>query len=292
MSPAAHQTSGTLEASPASLAGKVLFITGASRGIGEAIALRAARDGGRIAVIGKTDQPHPKLKGTVHTACRAIEEAGGEALACIADIRDEEAVERSVKAAVERFGGIDILVNNAAAISLTTTADTPMKRFDLMHALNVRGPFLCSRKCLPFLVKSANPHILNLSPPPRLKPEWFSGHLAYTMSKYGLSLFTLGLAHELAPCGIAVNSLWPRTIIATAAVENHFGPEMLKRCRYPAIVADAAHTILTRLSREFTGRFCIDEELLRETGIRDFSGYAVEAGKKPMLDLYIDPETV
>ena len=221
----AHQSSSAPKNVPAAaLTGRVLLITGASRGIGEAIALRAARDGARIAVIGKTDQPHPKLKGTVHTACRAIEQAGGEALACIADIRDEDAVERAVAATVDRFGSVDILVNNAGAIALSTTPDTPMKRFDLMHALNTRGPFLCSQKCLPYLEKSANPHILNLSPPLRLKPQWFAAHLAYTMSKYGLSLFTLGLSEELAPLGIAVNSLWPRTIIATAAVERHLGP--------------------------------------------------------------------
>lgn len=289
MPPVVYQISNAHGAPAAALAGKVLFITGASRGIGKAIALRAARDGARIAVIGKTDQPHPKLKGTVHTACRAVEEAGGEALACIADIRDEEAVEKAVAATVDRFGGIDILVNNAAAISLTATPDTPIKRFDLMHELNTRAPFLCSQKCLTYLKNSVNPHILNVSPPLQLKPRWFAPHLAYTMSKYGLSLLTLGLAEELAPAGIAVNSLWPRTIIATAAVEHHFGPEMLKRCRYPAIVADAAHAILTRPSKEFTGRFCIDEEILRETGVADFSGYAVDATREPMVDLYIDP---
>ncbi len=271
-----------------SLAGKVLFITGATRGIGAAIALRAAHDGARIAVVGKTDQPHPKLKGTVHTTCRAIEDAGGEALACITDIRDEKAVERAIRATMERFGCIDILVNNAAAISLTTTAETPIKRFDLMHGINTRGPFLCTQKCLPFLEKSANPHILNLSPPLRLKPEWFSRHPAYTISKYSLSLFTLGCAHELAPRGIAVNSLWPRTIIATAAVENLLSPEMLARCRYPAIVADAAHAILTRPSREFTGQFCIDEDTLRETGVTDFKKYAVDPGREPMLDLFVE----
>jgi citronellol/citronellal dehydrogenase len=270
-----------------SLVGKVLFITGASRGIGEAIALRAARDGAKIAVIGKTDQPHPKLKGTVHTACQAIEAASGQAIACAADIRDDTAMEKAVKATVDRFGGIDILVNNAAAISLTSLADTPMKRFDLMHGINTRGAFLCCHLCLPYLKKSANPHILMLSPPPRLLPEWFSGHVAYTSSKYSMSLFTLGFAHELAPFSIAVNSLWPKTIIATAAVENLLGPERLKRCRYPAIVADAAHAIVTRPSKEFTGQFCIDEEILKEVGITDFTKYAVDPSQEPEPDFYI-----
>jgi citronellol/citronellal dehydrogenase len=278
--------SPTQEAAP-SLAGKVLFVTGASRGIGEAIALRAARDGAKIAVIGKTDQPHPKLKGTVHTACQAIETAGGQAIACVADIRDDAAMEKALKTTIDRFGGIDILVNNAAAISLTPLSETPMKRFDLMHGINTRGAFLCSQLCLPYLKKSANPHILMLSPPPRLRPEWFSGHVAYTLSKYSMSLFTLGLAQELAPFGIAVNSLWPKTIIATAAVENLLGPERIKRCRYPAIVADAAHAIVTRPSKEFTGKFCIDEDILREAGITDFKKYAVDPGQEPELDFYI-----
>ena len=271
-----------------SLAGKVLFITGASRGIGAAIALRAARDGARIAVIGKTEQPHPKLKGTVQATCEAVEAAGGQALACVADIRDEGAVERAVAMTRERFGGIDILVNNASAISLTTTADTAMKRFDLMHAVNARGTFLCSKACLPLLEKSDNPHILTLSPPLQLRPEWFASHLAYTLSKYGMSLCTLGLAKELAPLGIGVNSLWPKTIIATAAVENLLGgAEAIAHCRTPAIVADAAHVILTRPSREFSGRFCLDEDVLREAGVRDFSIYAVDATREPALDIFV-----
>jgi citronellol/citronellal dehydrogenase len=271
-----------------SLARKVLFITGASRGIGLAIALRAARDGAAIAVVGKTDEPHPKLEGTVHTACAAIEAAGGRALACVADIRDEAAVERAVRATTERFGGIDILINNASAISLTDTASTPIKRFDLMHGVNVRGTFLCSQQCLPFLARSPNPHILTLSPPPELRPEWFSGHLAYTLAKYGMSLCTLGLAHELAPQGIAVNSLWPQTTIATAAVANLLGgAEALRRCRKPEIVADAAHWILTQASREFTGRFCIDEHVLRGAGVSDLSGYAVDASVELMKDFFV-----
>jgi citronellol/citronellal dehydrogenase len=271
-----------------SLAGKVLFITGASRGIGLAIALRAARDGAAVAVIGKTDEPHPKLEGTVHSAVVAIEAAGGRGLACVADIREEAAVERAVRATAEHFGGIDILINNASAISLSDTASTPMKRFDLMHSVNARGTFLCSQKCLPWLEKSANPHILTLSPPPELRPEWFSGHLAYTLAKYGMSLCTLGLARELAARGIAANSLWPRTMIATAAVANLLGgSEALRRCRRPEIVADAAHVILTQPSRAFTGRFCIDEDVLRDEGYSDFAQYAVDRSVEPALDLFV-----
>ncbi len=272
-----------------SLAGRVLFITGASRGIGEAIALRAARDGAKIAVLGKTSEPHPKLAGTVHATCAAIELAGGQALGCVTDIRDDAAVQRAVDETRERFGGIDILINNASAISLTTTADTPMKRFDLMHAVNVRGTFACSRACLPLLEKSDNPHILTLSPPPTLRADWFSPHLAYTLSKYGMSLCTLGLAAELAAKGIAVNSLWPKTMIATAAVEHLLGgPQALGHCRRPAIVADAAHAILTRPSREFSGRFCIDEDVLRDAGVTDFSAYAVDPNVAPAPDIFVE----
>jgi citronellol/citronellal dehydrogenase len=281
-----QQTPNTRE--PASLAGKVLFITGASRGIGEAIALRAARDGACIAVVGKTIEPHPKLRGTVQSACEAIEKLGGAALACPADIRDEAQVEAAVKACVARFGGIDVLVNNASAISLSSTDKTPMKRFDLMQAVNVRGTFLCSQACLPWLERAENPHILTLSPPPELRPEWFAPHLAYTISKYGMSLCTLGLARELASRGIAANSLWPKTMIATAAVENLLGgSESLRQCRHPAIVADAAHAILTRPSREFTGRFCLDEEILAESGVSDFSRYAVDPSAPLAPDLFV-----
>jgi citronellol/citronellal dehydrogenase len=276
-----------LTATGATLADKVLFITGASRGIGEAIALRAARDGARIAVVGKTDAPHAKLQGTVHTACAAIAAAGGRALACVADIRDEAAVAAAVQKAAAHFGGIDILVNNASAISLTPTASTPMKRFDLMHGVNARGTFLCSQLCLPFLARSQNPHILTLSPPPELRPEWFSGHLAYTLSKYGMSLCTLGLAAELRAQGIAVNSLWPKTMIATAAIESLLGAAASQQCRKPAIVADAAHLILTQPSRQFTGRFCIDEDVLGEAGVSDFSAYAVDPNVEPARDLFV-----
>ena len=285
MSETTHQPA-TL--SPPSLRGKVLFITGASRGIGEAIAMRAARDGARIVVVGKTSEPHPKLRGTVPATCAAIEAAGGEALACIADIRDEQAVAAAVERARERFGGIDILVNNASAISLTDTSNTPIKRFDLMHSVNTRGTFLCSQLCLPLLVESDNPHILTLSPPPTLRADWFAPHLAYTLSKYGMSLCTLGLAEELRSRGVAVNSLWPKTMIATAAVENLLGgPAALGRCRKPAIVADAAHAILTRPSRSFTGHFCIDEEVLAELGVEDFSAYAVDPTLDPAPDIFV-----
>jgi citronellol/citronellal dehydrogenase len=281
--------SANFQATPrANLAGKVLFISGASRGIGEAIALRAARDGARIAVIGKTGEPHPKLRGTVHETCASVIQAGGEALACVADIRDEGAVARAVQATLERFGGIDILVNNASAISLTSTPDTLMKRFDLMHSVNARGTFLCSKLCLPLLEKSSNPHILTLSPPPQLRPDWFAPHLAYTLSKYGMSLCTLGLAAEFASRGIAVNSLWPQTIIATAAVENLLGGvEALSHCRHPAIVADAAHIILSRPSRAFTGQFFLDEAVLRAAGVVDFTPYALDASRDPAPDLFV-----
>lgn len=271
-----------------SLRGRVLFITGATRGIGEAIALRAARDGARIAVVGKTSEQHPKLRGTVHTACAAIEAAGGEALACVADIRDEAAVQVALNQTVARFGGIDILVNNASAISLTPTEATPMKRFDLMHAVNTRGTFLCSQACLPFLRASRNPHILTLSPPPLLRPEWFSGHVAYTLSKYGMSLCTLGLAEELRGRGIAVNSLWPKTMIATAAIENLLGgAAALRHCRKPEIVADAAHALLTQPSSLLTGRFCLDEQVLRAIGVSDFTPYAVDPSVEPAPDLFV-----
>jgi len=270
------------------LAGKVLFITGATRGIGKAIALRAARDGASIAVIGKTDTPHPKLAGTVHDTVREIESAGGRALACVADIRNEEQVLAAVSATVQAFGGIDVLVNNASAIQLTTTLATEMKRFDLMHQVNVRGTFLCSRACIPELVKRPNPHILMLSPPASLEPRWYAPHLAYTMSKMGMSLCVLGLAEELRAQGVAVNALWPRTAIATAAIENLLGgAPLVARARRPEIVADAAHAILTRPSREATGRFFIDDEVLREAGVTDFDKYAVTPGAELAPDFFL-----
>src|SRR6185312_12315158 len=274
------------------LANKTLLVTGASRGIGLAIALRAARDGARIVLIAKTTAPHPKLPGTLYSAAAEIESAGGAALAVPTDIRNEDAVAAAVRAAVERFGGIDILVNNASAISLTPTAATPMRRLDLLFGVNVRGTFCCTQACLPELLRSAaagrNPHVLNLSPPPVLRPEWFAPHLPYTISKYGMSLCTLGHAAEFRPHGIAVNSLWPRTAIATAALQMIPGSEP-QRCRRPEIVADAAWWILTSDAREVTGRFFIDEAVHAEHGIVDLDRYAVAPGTKDLIqDLFIE----
>lgn len=266
------------------LQGKTLFITGASRGIGKAIALRAAREGANIVIAAKTSEPHPKLPGTIHTAAEEVEAAGGKALACVVDIRFEEAVQGAVDQAVETFGGIDILINNASAISLTPTLDTTMKRFDLMHGVNTRGTFLCSKICLPHLHQADNPHILNISPPLNMDPRWFGPHLAYTMAKYGMSLCVLGLAEEQKEAGVAVNALWPRTAIATAAVQNLLGGDALvQRSRKPEIVADAAVAILKRGS-DFTGNFCIDDEILAEEGVTDFDAYAVD----PSLELAPD----
>ncbi len=269
------------------LKGKTLFISGGSRGIGLAIALRAARDGANIVIAAKTTEPHPKLPGTIYTAAEEIEAAGGKALPVATDIREEEQVLAAVEAAVERFGGIDILVNNASAISLTGTLATPMKRFDLMMGINTRGTYLCSRACLPYLKKSANPHILTLSPPLNLNPRWFKDHVAYSIAKYGMSLCVLGMAEEFRADGIAVNALWPRTTIATAALQIIPGaaPE---RGRKPEIMADAAHRILTTDSRSLTGRFLIDEEVLREAGVSDFGPYAVKPGEPLRLDLFLD----
>jgi citronellol/citronellal dehydrogenase len=271
----------------ASLAGKTLFITGASRGIGLAIALRAARDGANIAIAAKTETPHPKLPGTIHTAAEAVRKAGGKALPLVVDIREEEQVRAAVARTIAEFGGIDILVNNASAISLTGTLETPMKRYDLMMAINQRGTFLCSQACLPHLLKAANPHILMLSPPLELRPQWFASHLAYTMAKYGMSLCVLGLAEELRAAGVAVNALWPRTIIATAALQVIPGAEP-ERGRKPEIVADAAWHVLTADSRSRTGRFLIDEEVLAEAGIRDLAAYAMTPGASLRPDLFVD----
>jgi citronellol/citronellal dehydrogenase len=271
-----------------SLKGKTLFITGASRGIGKAIALRAARDGANITIAAKTTLPHPKLPGTIYTAAEEIEQAGGRALACSVDIRNEEQIAETVAKTVERFGGIDILVNNASAISLTGTVETPMKRFDLMHQINTRGTFACSQACIPHLKKSTNPHILNMSPPLSMEARWFAPHVAYTMAKFGMSMCVLGMAEELKDDGIAVNALWPRTVIATAAVQNLLGgDETIRGSRKPEIMADAAYAILNRPSREFTGNFCVDEEVLRAEGVSDFSAYAMVSGAELLPDYFL-----
>jgi len=270
------------------LRGRTLFITGASRGIGKAIGLAAAREGANVIIAAKTLTPHPTLPGTIHTAADEMEAAGGRALACRVDVRHEDQVERAVGEAVERFGGIDILVNNASAISLTGTVGTEMRRYDLMHGVNTRGTFLCSKVCIPHLERSDNPHILNISPPLNLEARWFAPHVAYTMAKYGMSLCVLGMAEELAPRGIAVNALWPRTTIATAAIQNLLGgDDMMRRSRHPAIMADAALAILKRDSRAFTGRFCIDDEVLTEEGVTDFTSYAVDPTAEPAPDFFV-----
>lgn len=270
------------------LRGKTLFITGASRGIGKAIALRAARDGANVAVVGKTEAPHPKLPGTVPDTVREIQEAGGQGLGCIADVRSEEQLIAAVQNTVETFGGIDILVNNASAISLTGTEATELKRFDLMFGVNTRGSFLCAKLCVPHLRRASNPHILMLSPPLSLEARWFAPHLAYSISKYGMSLCVLGLAEELRRDGIAVNALWPRTAIQTAAVQNLLGgASSMARARRPEIVADAAHAVLCRNSRELSGQFLIDEQVLREAGVSDFSAYADVPDSELMPDFFV-----
>jgi citronellol/citronellal dehydrogenase len=271
----------------ADLKGKTLFITGGSRGIGLEIALRAAEDGANIAIAAKTVEPHPKLPGTIYTAAKEIEAAGGTCLPLQLDIREEARVFDAVKETAERFGGIDILVNNASAISLTGTLATPMKRYDLMNDINARGTFLCSQACLPYLKRAANPHILTLSPPLSLKPRWFAPHVAYSIAKYGMSMCVLGMAEEFRRDGIAVNALWPRTVIATAAIQMIPGTDA-RKCRKPRIVADAAHAILVRDSRSTSGNFFSDEEVLREEGIADFSRYAVAPGEPLLPDLFLD----
>jgi citronellol/citronellal dehydrogenase len=270
------------------LRGKTLFITGASRGIGKAIALRAARDGANVVVAAKTSEPHPKLPGTVFTAAEEIEKAGGKALACVVDIRFEDQVVAAVEKTVATFGGIDILVNNASAISLTGTLETPMKRYDLMHQINTRGTFLCSQACLPHLLKAKNPHVLNLSPPLDFREKWFAPHVAYTMAKYGMSLCVLGMAGEFRAQGVAFNALWPRTVIATAAVQNLLGGDAtLRGSRKPDIMADAAHVILTRPSRECTGNFFVDDDVLASAGVTDFAKYQQVAGAELIPDFFV-----
>lgn len=270
------------------LTGKTIFITGASRGIGRAIGLRAARDGANIIVAAKTTEPHPRLPGTIYTAATEMEAAGARALPVAVDVRFEDQIETAVRKAAEKFGGIDILVNNASAIYLAGTIDTPLKRFDLMHQVNVRATYACARACIPYLKKADNPHILMLSPPLNLQAKWFAPHLAYSLSKFGMSLCVLGMAEEFRSAGIAVNALWPRTSIATAAVMNLLGGlEVMKRSRQPEIVADAACLILTRNSRTCTGNFFIDDEVLASSGIKDLSSYAVQAGAPLQPDLFL-----
>ena len=266
---------------------KTLFITGASRGIGKAIALRAARDGANIVIAAKTAEPHPKLPGTIYTAAEEIEAAGGKALPLVVDIRDEDRVEAAVAEGVERFGGIDICINNASAIMLTGTLQTPMKRFDLMHQVNTRGTYVTSRACLPHLLKAANPHILNISPPLNMDPKWFQNHVAYTMAKYGMSMCVLGMAAEFAG-KVGVNALWPRTAIATAAVKNLLGGDaMMNASRKTDIMADAAHAVLVRPAATTGGNFFIDDEVLAEEGVEDFDQYAVSPGTPLVPDFFL-----
>jgi len=256
------------------LRGKTLFVTGASRGIGLAVALRAARDGANIAIAAKTAEPHKHLPGTIHTAAEAIRAAGGNALPLVVDVRDEGSIAEGVARTVETFGGLDICINNASAVSLSKVGDTEARRYDLMQQVNARGTFLVSRACLPHLRRAANPHILNMAPPLNLDPKWFAGHVAYTISKYGMSMCTLGMAAELKDEGVAVNALWPRVGVATAAIEFAFADAgELARCRKPEIMADAAHAILTRPARDCTGNFFIDDEVLYAEGVRDFHVY-------------------
>jgi citronellol/citronellal dehydrogenase len=274
---------------PTTLANKTLFISGASRGIGLAIALRAARDGSNVALIAKTAEPHPKLEGTVYTAAEQIEAAGGQALPIVGDIRDEEQVVSAVAQAVERFGGIDVCVNNASAINLSGTEALEMKRYDLMQDINTRGTFLVSKTCIPHLRDAENPHILTLSPPIGLEPRWLGPHIGYTLAKYGMSLCALGFAEELRDAGIASNALWPRTLIATAAVQNLLGGDAaMARARRPELYADAAYAIFTRPSRECTGNTYLCEDVLAEEGVTDFGPYIYVEGGEPQVDLFVD----
>jgi len=269
------------------LRGKTLFITGASRGIGKAIGLRAARDGANVVIAAKTVVAHPKLPGTIFTAAAEIEDAGGRALAIETDIRHEEQVAAALEQAVDELGGIDVLVNNASAIYLAPAEATPMKRYDLMQGVNARGTFLCTKLAVPYLKRADNPHILNLAPPLNLKPKWFAGHTAYTMAKYGMSMCVLGLAEELRADGIAVNALWPATAIDTAALRMLGGEVSPEQTRTPEIVADAAHAVLTRPSRQCTGNFFVDEEVLRAEGVDDLDRYAVQPGHELYPDFFL-----
>src|SRR3990167_2108730 len=270
------------------LKNKVIFITGASRGIGKAIALRCAQDGAKIAIAAKTTEPHPTLEGTIYTAADEIRQAGGEALPLAVDVRDENNITEAVQKTVETFGGIDILINNASAINLSNTQDLTMKRFDLIFSVNVRATYLCSKICLPYLKKSENPHILNLSPPLSMKAKWFKKHVAYTMSKYGMSMCTLGMAEEFKKDKIAVNSLWPKTLIATAAIEVNFPKVVYHASRKPDIVADAAYLILTSDSKKVTGNFFLDETVLKEHGITNLRRYAMHSFVPLVPDIFVD----
>jgi citronellol/citronellal dehydrogenase len=274
----------------ASLAGRTLFISGGSRGIGLAIALRAAREGANVALIAKTAEPHPKLEGTVFTAAEEIEQAGGKALPIVGDIRDDQQVFAAVEQTAERFGGIDVCVNNASAINLAGTEALEMKRYDLMQNINTRGTFVVSKACVPHLKRAENPHVLTLSPPLNMDPKWFKGHVGYTIAKYGMSMCTIGMAEEFRDDGIAFNALWPRTIIATAAVQNLLGgEEAMARSRRPELVADAAHAIVTRPSRECTGNLYLAEDVLAEEGVTDMAAYSYGAeAADPIPDLFVD----
>ncbi|KAL4235783.1 Hydroxysteroid dehydrogenase-like protein 2 [Mactra antiquata] len=277
-----------MAANTGKLAGKTLFITGASRGIGKYIALKAAKDGANIVIAAKTATPHPRLPGTIYTAAEEVEALGGKCLPCIVDIRHEEEVEKAIESAVAKFGGIDILVNNASAISLTPTSATPMKKYDLMMGINGRGTYLCSRACLPFLKKSSHARILNISPPLNMDKKWFRGHVAYTMAKYGMSMCVLGMAEELKDDGIAVNALWPRTAIYTAAMEMlGGGSEVSDQCRKPEIMADAAYVMLTQ-DNSYTGNFAIDDEVLVNAGVNDLEQYACNPGSPLLPDFFLD----
>ncbi|PIZ04287.1 MAG: short chain dehydrogenase [Gammaproteobacteria bacterium CG_4_10_14_0_8_um_filter_38_16] len=267
---------------------KTIFITGSTRGIGLAIALRCAKDGANIVITGKTTEKHESLPGTIYTAAEEVEKAGGQALPLMLDVRDEKQIESAVAETVKKFGGIDILINNASAISLTNTEKTTLKRFDLMMGVNARATFACSRACIPYLMKSHNPHILTMSPPLHMVAKWFKDHLVYTYSKYGMSVCTLGMSAEFKEAGIAVNSLWPKTTIATAAIKVNFPPELYAASRNPEIVANAAYWILTQNSRETTGQFFIDEAVLAQAGEKDFSRYNMVPGVTPMQDLFLE----
>lgn len=267
---------------------KVIFITGASRGIGREIALRCAKDGANVVITGKTTEPHPTLEGTIYETAKAVEALGGKALPIMLDVREEDSVMQAVQTTIDTFGGIDCLINNASAINMASIADLPMKRYDLLMSVNVRATYLCAKACIPHLKKASNPHILTMSPPLSLNPKWFKKHLAYTMSKFGMSMCTLGLSQDLQADGIAVNSLWPRTLIATAAIEVNFPKPMYEASRKPTIVADAAYGIITSPSKTLTGQFFVDEDFLASRGVNDFSSYSLREGARLIPDLYLE----